>query len=150
MQPWQAAWRTFRASQRQRGGQADADGDADGSSARAEAGPGKATTAGDAAAGAGGSGAQTAEGVVAAWQQAAEAEKRASGDAIFAWGCLDWLSTQGRAADKKSDRSAWVVAAPDLLQVWATSETPPRHLRDTSEAPPRHLQSTSKAPLKRL
>ena len=106
VEPWQAAWRTFRASQRSRGGANDSDSESRDGAARApsagaqDGAPPAAETISD-------------EATAAA---AKAAEEAAIGDSIYTWGCLDWLSTTGRAAEKKSERYAFIVAAPDLLQ----------------------------------
>ena len=90
--PWQAAWRAFRASKARVG--------------RAEAGSAQAGT--DAEGKSANDGAEDEGEVV---------KEEVSGDTLFSWGCLDWISSQAKAADKNNVRSAFIVSHPDLLDL---------------------------------
>lgn len=93
--PWQNAWRSFRASQRSnRGGEG-------GVAAASSAGSATATTN--------------------AASEMAPLGPQPAGDTIFAWGCLDWASTQTRAGDKKNERSAFIVSVPALVDQLPTA-----------------------------
>lgn len=78
----QAAWRTFRASQRGGRGTSGLDDEIE------TGGPSEAVE---------------------------EAKEEVGGDTLFQWGCLDWVSTQTKAADKNNVRSAFIVSVPDLV-----------------------------------
>ena len=99
--PWQSAWRAFRASQRGNRG-------SEGGGGGAGTGTGTGTAAASSA------GADTAAATALGLSEAASAGPP-PGDSIFAWGCLDWVTTMTRAGDKKNERSAFIVSVPALV-----------------------------------
>uniref|UniRef100_A0A6S9VAX5 Uncharacterized protein n=1 Tax=Chrysotila carterae TaxID=13221 RepID=A0A6S9VAX5_CHRCT len=99
--PWQAAWKTFRGSQRARG----ADGKAPEVDAEVLA-------------------INKAE--VPHVRESSEMSQSQHGDSVYAWGCLDWISNVMRhGSDKKSERGSFIVSHPALLQA---PETLPQSL----------------------